>query len=123
MDLGLELTERDGYAVLAVSGEIDVSTAPPLRERLIALVDDGWKRVVVDLEGVDFLDSTGLGVLVAVLKRLETAGGELRLVCTRSQLLKVFEITGLNTVFLVFDSLEAAIAAPAADAAAVPDAG
>lgn len=118
MDLGLELTERDGFAVLAVSGEIDVSTAPPLRERLIGLVNDGWTRVVVDLEGVDFLDSTGLGVLVAVLKRLETEGGELRLVCTRSQLLKVFEITGLNLVFSVFDSLDAATAA-----SAVPDPG
>jgi anti-sigma B factor antagonist len=110
MDLGLELTERDGFAVLAVSGEIDVSTAPPLRERLIGLVDDGWKRVVVDMEGVEFLDSTGLGVLVAVLKRLQAVDGELRLVCTRGQLLKVFEITGLNMVFSVFNSLDAATA-------------
>src|SRR5436190_1673539 len=61
MDLGLEVTERDGWAVLAVRGEVDVYTAPRFRERLIELVSEGKHRIIVDLEAVDFLDSTGIG--------------------------------------------------------------
>lgn len=114
MDLGMEVSEKDGFVVLSVKGEVDVATAPPLRQRLIALVDDGWKRIVVDLEGVDFLDSTGLGVLVSVLKRLRTNEGDLLLVCTRRQVLKVLEITGLTSVFSIFETLDDAVAAQSA---------
>lgn len=110
MDLGLEVSERDGVAVLEVRGEVDVYTAPRFRERLIEVVTDGHRRVVVDLEGVDFLDSTGLGVLVGGLKRLRSLDGDLLLVCTQSRILKVFEITGLTKVFSIFDSVEAATA-------------
>ena len=67
MDLGLDVEERDGFAVLSVRGEVDVYTAPRFRERLIELVSEGKHRIIVDLEGVDFLDSTGLGVLVGGL--------------------------------------------------------
>jgi anti-sigma B factor antagonist len=64
MDLGIDVTDRGDWAVLAVRGEIDVATAPQLREELLELVSAGRKQIVVDLSGVDFLDSTGLGVLV-----------------------------------------------------------
>ncbi|HZU73318.1 MAG TPA: STAS domain-containing protein [Acidimicrobiales bacterium] len=108
MDLGLDVTERNGFAVLAVRGEVDVYTAPRLRERLVELVSQGHQKVVVDLEGVDFLDSTGLGVLVGGLKRLRSHDGDLTLVCTQRRILKVFEITGLTKVFSIHDSVEAA---------------
>ncbi|HET9732122.1 MAG TPA: STAS domain-containing protein [Acidimicrobiales bacterium] len=111
MDLGLEVTERNGFAVLAVRGEVDVYTAPRLRERLVEMVSQGHHKVVVDLEGVDFLDSTGLGVLVGGLKRLRSHDGDLTLVCTQRRILKVFEITGLTKVFSIHDSVEAATAA------------
>lgn len=111
IDLGLEITEQHGWAVLAVSGEVDVATAPRLRERLIALVSDGQTRIVVDLEGVDFLDSTGLGVLVGALKRVRTQGGDLALVCTEARILKVFEITGLTKVFAMHRSVDEAVVA------------
>ena len=110
MELGLDVTERNGYAVLAVHGEVDVYTAPRFRERLIELVSEGKTRIVVDLEGVDFLDSTGLGVLVGGLKRLRSHDGDLSLVCTQSRILKVFEITGLTKVFTIYDSVDAAVA-------------
>lgn len=110
MDLGLEVTERDGWAVLSVQGEVDVYTAPRFRERLIELVSQGKHRIVVDLEGVDFLDSTGLGVLVGGLKRVRSHDGELALVCTKSRILKVFEITGLTKVFVIHDTVDAAAA-------------
>ena len=110
MDLGLDVTERNGYAILAVRGEVDVYTAPRFRERLIELVSEGKHKIVVDLEAVDFLDSTGLGVLVGGLKRLRSHDGDLSLVCTQSRILKVFEITGLTKVFAIHDSVEAAVA-------------
>ncbi len=109
MDLGLDVTEHDGVTVLAVRGEVDVYTAPKLREKLVELVTQGKYRIVVDLENVDFLDSTGLGVLVGGLKRLRSHDGDLSLVCTQHRILKVFEITGLTKVFAIRDSVEAAV--------------
>lgn len=111
MDLGLDVSEHNGHTVLAVKGEVDVYTAPRLRERLVELVTEGKRKIVVDLEGVDFLDSTGLGVLVGGLKRLRSNDGEMSLVSTQSRILKVFEITGLTKVFSIHDSVEAATAA------------
>lgn len=111
MDLGLDVTERDGWAVLAVTGEVDVATAPRLREQLVGLVTEGRHRIAVDLEGVDFLDSTGLGVLVGALKRVRTHDGELALVCTQPRILKVFEITGLTKVFPMYGSVDEAVSA------------
>ena len=108
MDLGLEVEDRNGSTVLSVRGEVDVYTAPRLREKLVELVSDGKYQIVVDLEGVDFLDSTGLGVLVGGLKRLRSHDGDLTLVCTQHRILKVFEITGLTKVFAIHDSVDAA---------------
>ena len=101
----------DGWAVLAVGGEVDVATAPRLREKLIELVNDGQHRIVVDLTDVEFLDSTGLGVLVGALKRVRTHDGDLALVCTESRVLKVFEITGLTKVFAMYGSVDEAVSA------------
>ena len=108
MDLGLDVEERDGYAVLSVRGEVDVYTAPKFREQLIELVAQGKQRIVVDLDAVDFLDSTGLGVLVGGLKRLRSHDGDLLLVCNQSRIRKVFEITGLTKVFSIYETVDAA---------------
>ena len=111
MDLRLEVSEQGGWSVLEVGGEIDVATAPRLREQLIALVNDQRYQIVVDLEAVDFIDSTGLGVLIGALKRVRTHDGDLALVCTEPRILKVFEITGLLSVFAVHPSVDAAVSA------------
>lgn len=108
MELALEDREVGDWTVLAVRGEVDVYTAPRLRERLIEIVSSGARKVVVDLEGVDFLDSTGLGVLVGALKRLRSNDGDLALVCTQARIRKVFEITGLTKVFTMYESVERA---------------
>ena len=108
MDLGLDVTDRDGWAVLSVQGEVDVYTAPRFRERLIELVSQGKHKIIVNLEGVDFLDSTGLGVLVGGLKRVRAHDGSLELVCTQERILKIFRITGLTKVFGIHDSIEEA---------------
>jgi anti-sigma B factor antagonist len=110
MDLELKVRRQGDHAVLEVAGEIDVYTAPKLREKLIELVNEGSFHLVVDLERVDFLDSTGLGVLVGGLKRVRNHDGSLKLVCTQEKILKIFRITGLTKVFPIYDSVDDAIA-------------
>jgi anti-sigma B factor antagonist len=110
MDLDLNVREEGSYSVLEVAGEIDVYTAPKLREKLIELVNEGKFHLVVDLEKVDFLDSTGLGVLVGGLKRVRNHDGALELVSTQDKILKIFRITGLTKVFPIHASVADAIA-------------
>lgn len=110
MDLRLDVSERDGWSVLQIGGEIDVATAPKLRERLLAMVSEQRYRIVVDLEEVDFIDSTGLGVLIGARKRVGIQDGEMRLVCTDARIVKVFEITGLDRVFDIRESVTDAVA-------------
>jgi anti-sigma B factor antagonist len=113
MELSLAARTVAGHTVLEVGGEVDVYTAPKLRERLAELIDAGAGRVVVDLDRVDFLDSTGLGVLVGALKRLRAAGGTFGLVCAKEPLLKIFRITALDQVFPLYESVAKAVdAAP-----------
>ena len=92
-------------------GEIDVYTAPKLRDQITELVADGTYHLVVDMEEVEFLDSTGLGVLVGGLKKVRAHDGSLQLVCTQERLLKIFRITGLAKVFAIHDVAESAAAA------------
>src|SRR6266516_873279 len=106
MELSLSTRMVAGYRVLEVGGEVDVYTASQLRERLTTLVEAGDRRVVVDLTKVDFIDSTGLGVLVGALRRLRVVDGELRLVCPQEKLLKLFRITGLDRVFALYESVD-----------------
>ena len=111
MDLKLGHHARDGIEVIDVQGEIDMYTAPRLRELLIDLVSKGSYHLVVNLDKVGFLDSTGLGVLVGGLKRVRAHDGSLELVCTQQPILKIFRITGLTEVFDVYETVDQAIAA------------
>lgn len=97
-------------AVLRIAGEIDVYTAPDLRQQVIHLVDSGTRHIVADLRGVDFLDSTGLGVLVGSLKRLRQRQGSLRLV-TSGRVLQLLVITGLANALALHASVLDAISA------------
>src|SRR5262245_65557989 len=110
MELSLATRSVSDHVILEIGGEIDVYTAPRLRERLIELVNAGQKHVVVDLGRVEFLDSTGLGVLVGAHRRLLAREGSLNLVCPHERLLKVFRITGLDGVFDIHASVEEATA-------------
>ena len=110
MELSLATRSVSDHVVLEIGGEIDVYTAPRLRERLIEMVNSGEKNVIVDLGRVEFLDSTGLGVLVGAHRRLRARDGSLNLVCPHERLLKVFRITGLAKVFTIHGSAEAATA-------------
>ncbi|WP_340539185.1 STAS domain-containing protein [Nocardioides sp. GXZ039] len=110
MDLSLETRDVDGRTIVAVGGEIDVYTAPKLRDRITELVAGGTYDLVIDMEGVEFLDSTGLGVLVGGLKKVRAHDGSLSLICNQDRLLKIFRITGLAKVFVIHESAEAALA-------------
>jgi anti-sigma B factor antagonist len=96
-----------GRAMLRVAGEIDVYTAPDLRERIVQLVDDGVVHLLVDLRAVTFLDSTGLGALVGSLRRLRARDGSLTLVSDTDRILKLFRVTGLDRVFVLRPSVQA----------------
>jgi len=109
MELALTTRTVDSHTVLEVGGEVDVYTAPKLREELLGLIDGGARKIVVDLGRVDFLDSTGLGVLVGALKKLRAVGGTFGLVCDKEPLLKIFRITALDQVFPLFSTVEAAV--------------
>jgi anti-sigma B factor antagonist len=109
MDLELETSERGEARVLSLRGEIDVYTAPRLRQAIVDLVEEGVHDIVVDMEQVDFLDSTGLGVLVEGLKRVRSDQGDLAIVATQDKILKIFDITGLNKAFHIHGSVEDAV--------------
>jgi anti-sigma B factor antagonist len=111
VDLTLSTREVGGTTIVSVGGEIDVYTAPKLRDKITELVGDGVFDLVIDMEAVEFLDSTGLGVLVGGLKKVRAHDGSLELVCTQDRLLKIFRITGLAKVFVIHDSADGALAA------------
>lgn len=103
-------------AVVKVVGELDLATAPRLRDVLVELADQGATQVTVDLTEMDFIDSTGLSVLIAALKRLRESGGDLALRSPSAAAMKVFEITGVARVFTISG---APVAATNGDAATV----
>jgi anti-sigma B factor antagonist len=111
VDLTLTTREVDGRTVVSVGGEIDVYTAPKLRDKITELVNGGHHDLIVDMEEVAFLDSTGLGVLVGGLKKVRAQEGTMSLVCSQDRLLKIFRITGLAKVFTIHDSEQAALSA------------
>ncbi|HEX6520936.1 MAG TPA: STAS domain-containing protein [Streptosporangiaceae bacterium] len=105
------LPAGDNCAVLRVNGEVDVYTAPELRERVVELLADDFVHLIVDLRDVVFLDSTGIGALVGILRRVRAQDGSLMLVTSSERLLNIFEVTGLGNVFDIYPALEDAIAA------------
>ena len=111
MDLKLGHHAKDGIEVIDVHGEIDMYTAPRLRELIIDLVSKGHYQLVVNVDKVGFLDSTGLGVLVGGLKRVRAHDGSLELICTQQRILKILKITGLTEVFGIYETVDQAIAA------------
>ena len=111
MDLKLGHYSKDGIEVIDVAGTIDIYTAPRLRELLINLVSTDNYQLIINLERVEFLDSTGLGVLVGGLKRVRAHDGSLDLVCTQERILRLFRITGLTKVFGIHETVNQAITA------------
>jgi anti-sigma B factor antagonist len=100
-----------GRHVVGVRGEIDLFTAPELKQKLTDAIEDGKTRIVVDLTETTFLDSTALGVLIGAVKRLRSRDGALVIVNVDQNIAKTFEITGLDQIFTILAERDAAIAA------------
>lgn len=111
VDLQIDTRVQGDWKILAVRGEVDLYTSPQLREAIDRSAGEGPAQVLVDLTDVNFMDSSGLGVLVGSLKRSRERGGELGLVCTEGSVLKVLTITGLDRVFPIHASVEDATGA------------
>ena len=111
-----ELIEQDVDArthVITVSGEIHVSTAPEFSRRLDAAIARGKTGLVLDLSPTEFIDSTGLSVLLNALRRVTRQRGRMALVCTNPTVLRLFEITRLDSTFDIHDTRDEAIASVA----------
>ena len=104
---------QDSVHVIALTGEVDLYTAPEFKQELLKTIAAGAKQVVVDFTDTTFIDSTTLGVLVGGVKRLRPAGGQLSLVCSDRNITKIFEITGLDRVFTIYPTRDDALSAVA----------
>ena len=111
MEFGVEAVRSGTQAVLSVWGEVDAHTAPRMREKILSLVVEGVDRLVIDLTRVSFMDSSGLGTIVAAKKRLQVGDKSLCLVLGPDQTMmhRLFDITGLNQVLPIHDSVDAAV--------------
>jgi anti-sigma B factor antagonist len=109
--LDLEITQElvGNVLVLHLEGELDTYNCGQLRSALVEQVEQGHSNIVVDMSGVEYIDSTGLGSLVGGLKRVSEHGGAMKIVCNNPQILKVFEITGLDKVFAIYKTQEEAL--------------
>jgi len=108
-EFGISEQRRDGVSVITPCGEIDVATAPGLRDHLDNVIGRETGPIVVDLTSVTFIDSTGLGVLIGAQRRCDEAERVLRIVVSEPRIRKVFEITGLTDHFTMHESLEPAL--------------
>jgi anti-sigma B factor antagonist len=106
IELQIETRIEDGWTILVTGGELDLYTAPNLRDQVLAKVADGAGRIAIDLNGVGFIDSTGLGVLIACLKRVREQDGRLVLIAPEvSPLRRLLALTGLEQVLPTYTSL------------------
>jgi len=98
----------DETHIVAVTGEIDLFTAPEFKQRVSAPIDAGRRRLIVDLTATTFIDSSSLGVLIGAHRRLRRLDGTLVIVCNGDAILKTFRITGLDGVFTIVPTLDEA---------------
>ena len=112
VDFTIDVTRQDGCGVVTVAGEVDVHTSSRLRDVLFDPSLSSGPMVVVDLRGVTFIDSTGIGTLVAARRWASSRSSTLVLACTAGPVLRVLELVSLNRVFEIHDSVDAALAAP-----------
>ena len=116
MLFALDVIPRGSWTVLAVTGEVELATAPRVRQRIVGLVGEGHHHLVLDLSGVDFVDSVGLGVVVGALKRTRSHGGDLLVSGADERVRRLFAVTRLDEIVELYDDVEAALASPVATA-------
>jgi anti-sigma B factor antagonist len=102
-------TEGNDIAILSLTGEVEVANASQVRDAALKLVSGGRKYLVVDLSGAEYMDSTGLGTLVGLHKRLRESGGQVLIAGALPRVRKIFDITGLTQVFRMHEDVSAAL--------------
>jgi len=107
VELKVSTRSHAGHTILTVVGEIDLYTAPRLQAEFTRLLEIGPDRVVIDMSGVEFCDSTGMNVLLSALKRMRERGGALEVASPRPAVRKILQVTGLDSVFTVHDTIPA----------------
>ena len=107
-ELNIDVKSEDGGSrlVFALRGSLDLATAPTVRAALTEATEKGSHDLIVDLSQLEFLDSTGLGVLIGAHRRTAERGGSFRLVASEGSILRLLNITGLIAVFAVYRTLE-----------------
>lgn len=106
VELKISSRSQNDVAVVTVGGEIDLYTAPQLRNELVGALEEGARRLVVDMSRTEFCDSTGISVLLSAMKRARDKGGDLELVAPKPAVMKVLEVTGLDEVFTIHPDLD-----------------
>lgn len=120
MDLELSTRPLDARALVTVAGEVDLETASQLGDHALAALHEVSPHLVLDLSGVTFMDSTGLKVLLSVQHRADLAHGSLVVVGTTRPVRRILELTGLDTSFALFDTLDDLPEPPAVSGGAAP---
>ncbi len=109
MNLTIDLRKPNpATCILSLEGEVDVYTSIQLKQDIAAILDEGVTHVILNLARVEYLDSTGLGVLIGTLKRLRENGGNLVIVGPAMRIMRIFEITGLYKIFAIYQTEEEA---------------
>jgi anti-sigma B factor antagonist len=111
MDLSINIRRDKLVPIIDLVGEVDAYTSARFREAMVDLIESGAANLIVSMMKVEYIDSSGLGALVGGLKRSSEHGGRIVIVCDNPQIRKVFEITGLEKVFPLYDAEEEAIKA------------
>jgi anti-sigma B factor antagonist len=106
VELNVSSRFRNDHTIVTISGEIDLYTAPRLHSELGAVLVDGMPtRVVIDMSGVEFCDSTGMNVLLSCLRRVRERGGELEIASPKPAVRKILQVTGLDSVFTLVENV------------------
>jgi anti-sigma B factor antagonist len=109
VELNVSTASQGGHAVVTATGELDLYTAPRLQAALAGLLRGDVDRIVVDLAGVEFCDSTGMNVLLSCLRRVHERGGELEIASPKPAVRKILQVTGLDSVFTLVDTPKPAV--------------
>jgi anti-sigma B factor antagonist len=110
VDISLSHRRTDGWDIVDVQGDVDLASAPVLRTRLDDLLTSGSRRILVNLEGVSFMDSSGLNAIVAAMRGVREVDGEIAVVCTNETILKILSITGIDRLLTVHPTVDRALA-------------
>jgi anti-sigma B factor antagonist len=108
--MDIDVTQSDGVTVVAPRGDLDLATVGAVRRTLASLIDRGQSRLLIDLGGVGYIDSTGMGALVAAMKQARAAGGDVRLCALQDDVRSIFDLTRLSRAMSIHPTRQEALA-------------